>query len=75
MSGKARKAVNKKIRDWHLNRRSGTTLAGLAAEINPKVRGWFKYYGAFFRSELHSLAWHLDHHLVRWGMHKFKRLL
>jgi RNA-directed DNA polymerase len=74
MSGKARKAVNKKIRNWHLNRRSGTSLSGLAEEINPRVRGWINYYGAFFRSELYSLAAHIDEHLVRWAMQKFKRL-
>jgi RNA-directed DNA polymerase len=74
MSGKARKAVNKKIRAWHLNRRSGTALAGLAEDINPTVRGWINYYGAFFRSELYSLARHLDGHLVRWAMRKYKRL-
>jgi len=54
MSIKAKKAVGKKIRDWHLNRRSGTDLAGLAREINSQVRGWFNYYGAFYRSELSS---------------------
>jgi RNA-directed DNA polymerase len=43
ISGKARKAIGKQIRDWHLNRRSGTDLPGLAGEINPKVRGWVSY--------------------------------
>ncbi len=74
MSGKARKAVNQKIRNWHLIRRSGTNLSGLAEDINPKVRGWINYYGAFYRSELYSLAGHIDEHLVRWAMRKFKRL-
>jgi RNA-directed DNA polymerase len=74
ISAKARKAVGQKIRAWHLNRRSGTDLAGLAEGINPRVRGWFGYYGAFYRSELYSLAAHIDQHLVRWAMQKFKRL-
>jgi group II intron reverse transcriptase/maturase len=74
ISGKARKAVNKKVRNWHLKRRSGTDLSGLAKDINPKVRGWINYYGAFYRSELYSLARHIDEHLVRWAMQKFKRL-
>jgi len=50
MSAKAKKAIGQKIRAWHLNRRSGTDLATLAEEINPQVRGWFGYYGAFYRS-------------------------
>jgi len=74
MSAKAKKAVGQKIRAWHLNRRSGTDLATLAEEINPQVRGWFGYYGAFYRSELYSLARRIDQHLLRWAMQKFKRL-
>ena len=38
---------------WHLNRRSGTNLSGLASYINAQVRGWINY-GAFYRSELYS---------------------
>lgn len=74
MSIKAKKAIRQKVRHWHLNRRSGTDLAGLAEAINPQVRGWIGYYGAFYRSELYSLAWHIDQHLLRWAMQKFKRL-
>jgi RNA-directed DNA polymerase len=74
ISVKARKAVGQKVRAWHLNRRSGTDLSGLAEEIDPQVRGWIDYYGAFYRSELYSLARHIDEHLVRWAMQKFKRL-
>ena len=74
ISAKARKAVGQKIRAWHLRRRSGADLTGLAEEINPQVRGWFGYYGAFYRSELDTLADRIDEHLVRWAMHKFKRL-
>jgi len=73
ISGKARKVVGQKIRGWHLNRRSGTDLSGLAVEINPQVRGWISYYGAFYRSELHFVARRIDEHIVRWVMQKFKR--
>lgn len=74
MSGKAKKAVGQTIRGWHLNRRSGTDLSGLAEEINPQLRGWINYYGAFYRSELAFLARRIDEHLHRWAMQKFKRL-
>jgi len=52
-------------------RRSQTTAA---KDINPQVRGWINYYGAFYRSELYFLAKRIDQHLVRWAMQKFKRL-
>lgn len=74
MSTKAKRAVSQKVRAWHLNRRSGTDLSGLAEDINPHVRGWINYYGVFYRSELYSLARRIDEHLVRWAMQKFKRL-
>jgi Retron-type reverse transcriptase len=74
ISARARKAIGSQIRGWHLRRRSGSDLTGLAEAINPQVRGWFGYYGAFYRSELFSLAMRIDQHLVRWAMHKFKRL-
>jgi RNA-directed DNA polymerase len=74
ISDKAKKAIGKKIRDWHLKRRSGTDLSGLAWEINAQVRGWINYYGAFYRSELYFIAWSIDQHVLRWAMQKFKRL-
>jgi RNA-directed DNA polymerase len=74
MSAKAKKAKGLQIRAWHLNRRSHTDLSGLAGEINPQVRGWINYYGAFYRSELFFLAKRIDEHLHRWAMQKFKRL-
>ncbi|MGH8923551.1 MAG: group II intron maturase-specific domain-containing protein [Acidimicrobiia bacterium] len=74
MSAKARRAKGLQIRAWHLNRRSGTDLSGLAEDINPQVRGWINYYGRFYRSELAFLARRIDEHLVRWAMQKFRRL-
>jgi RNA-directed DNA polymerase len=74
MSTKAKQAKRKQIRDWHLKRRSDTDLSGLARDINPQVRGWINYYGAFYHSELFSMARHIDEHIVRWATHKYKRL-
>jgi RNA-directed DNA polymerase len=74
MSTKAKKAIGRKLRNLHLNRRSGTDLSGIAEGINPYLRGWINYYGAFYRSELYPVARLIDEHLVRWAMRKFKRL-
>ena len=74
MSAKAKKAVGEKVRAWHLKLRSDMDLSGIAREVNPQVRGWIGYYGAFYRSELYFLARRIDEHLLRWAMHKFKRL-
>ena len=74
MSQKARTAVGRTIRAWHLNRRTGTDLSSLARALNAQIRGWINYYGAFYRSELYSLAMRINEHLVRWAMQKFQRL-
>jgi RNA-directed DNA polymerase len=74
ISAKAKKAVGQKIRAWHLNRRTGTDLSALASEINPQVRGWINYYGAFHRSELCSLVRRINEHLLGWARQKYRRL-
>ena len=73
ISAVAKKAKGRQIRAWHLNLRSSADLPSLADAINPQVRGWVNYYGAFYRSELNFLAWRINHHLARWAMRKFKR--
>lgn len=74
ISTKAVKAIGQTIRGWRLRLRTGSDLTGIAEAINPVVRGWFGYYGAFYRSELEFITRRLDLHLVKWAMHKYKRL-
>jgi RNA-directed DNA polymerase len=73
ISAGAKKAKGLQIRAWHLSRRTGEDLSSIATQINPVVRGWINYYGAFYRSELRFLAWRINEHLTRWATHKFKR--
>ena len=53
---------------------SGHTLADLAQEINPTVRGWINYYGRFYRTELIQTLKRINDYLMRWAMRKYKRL-
>src|SRR3989304_2198263 len=55
ISKDALKQVSRTVRRWRLHLRTGHTLAELAVKINPIVRGWMQYYGAFYRSALHPL--------------------
>jgi RNA-directed DNA polymerase len=73
ISAAAKQAKGLQIRAWHLSRRTSEDLSSIAAQINPVVRGWINYYGAFYRSELRFLAWRINEHLTRWATHKFKR--
>jgi hypothetical protein len=53
------------VRRWRIHLRTGHTFAGLARVINPIVRGWMQYYGAFYRTALRSLLKRINAYLVR----------
>jgi group II intron reverse transcriptase/maturase len=62
------------VRSWRLHLRTGHTFAELARTINPIVRGWMQYYGAFYRSAMYQLLSRINAYLVRWIRKKYKRL-
>jgi group II intron reverse transcriptase/maturase len=66
--------MRQQVRRWRLHQRIGLTLADLAHTINPIVRGWMQYYGAFYRSALDPLLKRINSYLVRYLRRKFKRL-
>lgn len=66
--------ISTEVRAWRLHRRIGHTFADLARWVNPIVRGWMQYYGAFYRSALYPLLARINAYLVRWLRSKFKRL-
>lgn len=70
---KAKKAIFAMIRQWSLHRRSDLSLKGIANILNPVVRGWIEYYGAFFPSELLFLVLYLDKLIYRWVIRKYKK--
>lgn len=50
------------------------TFFDLARRINPIVRGWMQYYGAFYRSALHPLLQRINAYVMRWVRKKYRRL-
>jgi RNA-directed DNA polymerase len=66
--------ISREVRRWRLHLRTGHTLAELARRINPIVRGWMQYYGAFYRSALYSFLGRINAYLMRWVRKKYKRL-
>jgi RNA-directed DNA polymerase len=73
-SNKAQKAIRDKVRDLRLTQtRNNKPLEEIAKELNPIIRGWANYFGAFYPSEcLHALRY-VDLVLTRWAKRKFKR--
>jgi RNA-directed DNA polymerase len=74
ISRQALRRISAEVRSWRLHHRTNLTEADLARRINPIVRGWMNYYGAFFKSALYPLLERINAYLMRWMRKKFKRL-
>jgi group II intron reverse transcriptase/maturase len=73
ISKDALKKIRAEVRSWRLHRQMGKTSADIARWVNPKIRGWMNYYGAFSRSALYPLLRRISTYLMRWLMNKYKR--
>jgi group II intron reverse transcriptase/maturase len=74
ISNDALHKASAQVRSWRLHLRTGHTLPELAHVINPIVRGWMQYYGAFYSSALHPLLKRINAYLLRWLRKKYRRL-
>jgi len=74
VSKDALQKMSAQIRAWRLHQRTYLTLDELARSINPIVRGWMQYYGAFFRGALYPLLGRINAYLMRWVKKKYRKL-
>jgi len=74
VSRKSLKRMSLAIRNLNINRSSRLTLPMLAARLNPMVRGWVTYYGAFYPDTLKRFLVRIDLRLGCWARNKYKRL-
>jgi RNA-directed DNA polymerase len=74
ISKDAMNKISSIVRSWRLHIRSDLSEADLARRINPVVRGWMNYYGAFYRSALYPFLARINAYLVRLLRKKHKRL-
>ncbi|MFE0646949.1 reverse transcriptase domain-containing protein [Streptomyces sp. NPDC058877] len=74
VSRDALKKMGAEVRSWRIHRRTGHTFAQLARFMNPIVRGWIQYYGAFYPSTLRPFLQRINAYLLRWIRRKYKRL-
>ena len=70
----AMKKMGAHVKSWRLHTRTGHTIGGIARAVNPIIRGWMQYYGAFYRSALYPLCRRINAYLVRWMRKKYRRL-
>jgi len=69
----ALKAMRSAIRELDLRGRTQRSLADIAQQLNPLLRGWIAYYGRYAPSALSSLLRYVNLTLLAWAMRKFKR--
>jgi RNA-directed DNA polymerase len=74
ISKQALKRISAEVRSWRLHLRTHLSEADLARRINPVVRGWMNYYGAFYKSALYPLLERINAYLMRFMRKKYQRL-
>ena len=67
------KAMRATIRELGFRRRTELSVADIARQINPLLRGWLAYYGRYAPSALAPVLRYVNLTLRAWVMRKFKR--
>lgn len=71
MSRKGAERVRRVTRGWFHAFPPTTSLDAIARAINSTVRGWFRYYGAFYASECRRILQYINQCLTLWGRQKY----
>lgn len=74
VSADALKRMRKEVRGWRIHCQTPGTLVELAQQYNPKIRGWWNYFGAFYRTAMRGLSRYIDQKLELWARRKYKTL-
>jgi len=73
ISNKAKKHIRAELKALRITRRIDLDLEGLARLLNPKLIGWYNYYGKFRPYQLRVL-WHaVNAWLFKWARNRYKR--
>lgn len=74
VSADAMKSMCQTIKGWTLNRQTFASLEQLACQYNPVLRGWWNYYGSFYKTEMRKLYDYFNQRLVTWARRKYRKL-
>jgi RNA-directed DNA polymerase len=66
-------ALRDKIKKFEIHKMSGSKIEMIAELVNPIVRGWMNYFGAYNKSAMKSTLDCVQRRLIRWAMCKYKR--
>ena len=68
------KAIRQEIRKDNTRARADLSLEQIAAWYNPKLRGWYNYFGKFYPSKMNKIWTYFNKALVLWAKSKYKKL-
>lgn len=74
VSPQALKKMRERIRSWRLGDHALLPLSDVVRFINPVVKGWWHYYGRFYRTAMFSLFRYLDERLGYYLRRKYRDL-
>jgi RNA-directed DNA polymerase len=73
ISPRSAKKIRQQARRWRLHLHTSQSLDDIAHSVNPAIRGWMNYYGAYQQSALLPVLHRIDYHLVKWVKRKYKK--
>jgi RNA-directed DNA polymerase len=73
VSASALQSMRDTIRELNLRSLTHVSMAKIAEQLNPLLRGWIEYYGRFTPSALAPLYRYVNQTLRAWVRRKFKR--
>ncbi len=68
------KEIRQEIRKDNIRARTDLSLEQIAAWYNPKLRGWYNYFGKFYPSKLAKIWKYFNKALVLWAKSKYKNI-
>ncbi len=74
ISQSALESMRATVRDLDIRRQTQMSMADIARQINPFLRGWIEYYGRYMPSALGPFLQYVNQTLQAWVMRKFKSL-
>ena len=73
ISIQSRSRIFEQIRKMEIPRMGCNSIVSIAHHLNPKLRGWIRYFGKYRGSSLSKVFYILRIKLVRWARYRYKR--
>ena len=68
------KEIRSQIRKDNIRARSDLSLESIAQWYNPKIIGWYNYFGKFYPSKMTKVWKYFNKALVLWAQSKYKKI-